>query len=134
MDNKWKVANYELSLRLREFGVRQDKSEHKWQQWADGEITLCHRNGVGCNAVSEKHCVAAHDGSELLGVLPRGEYVVRGEDEDTGLDVWVVCDIDGIPRVINDDSAVNAMSERLIWIMENDYTTKEKANERLEIL
>ena len=126
--SKWKVANYELSLRPRELGVRQDASEWVWLKLQGKPIKLVRRDwipdGVLDSPITE--CVAAaYDVAELGVALPDDVHVYRHET-DWFSGAWRKLDV-GCVGI----TAADALATMLIRLIEHGHVSVDDVNRRL---
>ena len=124
--SEWKVANYELSLRLRGLGVRQDKSERVYRKLheLDGGIVLARRADLKHLPHAVCDDVAALDGAELGVALPYG--FMQMVELDGGYVSW-----NGTGISVHANRLGDAMGGALIQGLESGCITVEGVNRRL---
>lgn len=127
---KWKCADEKYCRKLRELGVRQDKSEH-----VGFSVTAVKRPVLRIRAglpkwAQKNQCIAAYDGSELAIAALRE---TGGEMEIVRHGKSISCSVDE-REWEQDDTIANILAKSLITDLEGGHITADEVNRRLEAI
>lgn len=138
LENKYSTVSQ--SKRLKELGIIQGKSERYWYTGDTGN-NIDHLNITGSNYKDDDMCYSAFDVAELMLMMPAlfnksgVDIRIKYNGDATGNPgIWLWCqpnDCHLFNFFVADYYAV-AITEGLIYLLENKLITPESVNDRLQ--